>query len=707
MRLYRFDDVEVDLSNLRVTVGGEVRQLEPKSFRLLQFLIETRGRAVGKEEILTAVWADTFVTDNALTRAVAQVRKALGDDPKQPRYIETLPTVGYRFLGTVNEDEPVATVIEVPKPAPRFPRRKLWLAAGTAAAALVLASVFLMRETPVAPLGLSMESSQFSTSDGLDVGATFSPDGNLVGYASDRTGSFQIYVKSLDPGARELMLTTAPGQNLYPTFSPDGRAIAFSSLQDPGIWRVPVLGGQVRRLARFGSQPVWSPDGKWIVFRSEIAPSLSTTDYYFPATSSLWLMREDGSGQKQITTSLNPAGGQAFASWSADSEEIRFANYRAGGCEMWAYRIATGGLRKLFGAQPSTGYGSAVFTRGDTAMFYVASRLNGDVGIWEQRLHPRDLSPDGKAQLVYQPSVGTPRDLSLSRNGEHLAYSAVVSESRLLEMKTDGSDPVALTHDKAYRYVHPAYSPDGKYFSYTVLRKGKPPRSVFVPLPDGQPFEIGSDNERQGYGMFTADGKYYYLGSERDGDTSWAIKQVDVKESGAPREVRPLPVQPGRFSLVPDGGAVVYQRIVDGARQLFLASLRDGTEKQLTHGNAEHAYPRISHDGKWICYETIFGGRSDLSLMPVAGPESKEPLAMGTFFVNSWSPDDDKIAYAGFEDGVWNLFWISRTTKEKRQLTRNAAPRVYLRYPVWSPDGKKMAYEFNESKGNVYIARVK
>jgi len=80
---------------------------------------------------------------------------------------------------------------------------------------------------------------------------------------------------------------------------------------------------------------------------------------------------------------------------------------------------------------------------------------------------------------------------------------------------------------------------------------------------------------------------------------------------------------------------------------------------------------------------------------------------VGTFFVNSWSPDDDKIAYAGFEDGVWNLFWISRTTKEKRQLTRNAAPRVYLRYPEWSPDGKKMAYEFNESKGNVYIAREK
>ena len=98
---YRFDDVVVDPSNLRLTVGGVVRPVEPKSFRLLQFLIENRDRAVSKDEIFQAVWPDVTVTDNALTRAVAQVRKALDDDPKEPRYIETVPTVGYRFLAAV------------------------------------------------------------------------------------------------------------------------------------------------------------------------------------------------------------------------------------------------------------------------------------------------------------------------------------------------------------------------------------------------------------------------------------------------------------------------------------------------------------------------------------------------------------------------------------------------------------------------------
>ena len=96
---YRFDEVEIDVANLRVMVGGEVRALEPKSFRLLVFLVENRGRALGKDEIMGAVWPDAAVSDNSLARAITQVRKTLDDDPKSPRYIETVPTVGYRFVG--------------------------------------------------------------------------------------------------------------------------------------------------------------------------------------------------------------------------------------------------------------------------------------------------------------------------------------------------------------------------------------------------------------------------------------------------------------------------------------------------------------------------------------------------------------------------------------------------------------------------------
>jgi len=107
-RCYRFDNVEIDVQNLRVTVGSEIRSLEPKSFRLLLFLVENASRVLPKEEIMAAVWPDTSVSDNSLARAVTQVRKALDDDPKAPRYIETVPTVGYRFVGDCKaEQDPV------------------------------------------------------------------------------------------------------------------------------------------------------------------------------------------------------------------------------------------------------------------------------------------------------------------------------------------------------------------------------------------------------------------------------------------------------------------------------------------------------------------------------------------------------------------------------------------------------------------------
>jgi len=132
---YRFDDVLIDVQNLKLTVGGELRPLEPKVFRLLQFLVENPGRVVTKEEILQAVWAGTFVTDNALTRAITQIRKALNEDPKQPKYIETVPTVGYRFLAQRSLEPPAA-----PPPAAAA-RWRLPLAAILVLTTVVLAFV--------------------------------------------------------------------------------------------------------------------------------------------------------------------------------------------------------------------------------------------------------------------------------------------------------------------------------------------------------------------------------------------------------------------------------------------------------------------------------------------------------------------------------------------------------------------------------------
>src|SRR5215471_7016620 len=153
---------------------------------------------------------------------------------------------------------------------------------------------------------------QFSSSAGLDTGAAFSPDGNLVAYASDKAGALEIYVRSFDVAARELRLTNDGNQNFDPAFSPDGRWIAYASGRRPGIYRVPAIGGPVQRLTDFGVQPVWSPDSGVIVFRSSGPASMSTTDYYWPAESNLWMVSSQGGPPQQITGigGRHPAGGR-------------------------------------------------------------------------------------------------------------------------------------------------------------------------------------------------------------------------------------------------------------------------------------------------------------------------------------------------------------------------------------------------------------
>src|ERR1041384_287591 len=99
--IYQFDNVKVDAVNFRVWKADTTVQMEPKAFRVLLFLIENRGRLIEKRELLDAVWKETFVTENALTREIAQLRKALGESAREAKYIETVPTKGYRFVAEV------------------------------------------------------------------------------------------------------------------------------------------------------------------------------------------------------------------------------------------------------------------------------------------------------------------------------------------------------------------------------------------------------------------------------------------------------------------------------------------------------------------------------------------------------------------------------------------------------------------------------
>jgi TolB-like protein/DNA-binding winged helix-turn-helix (wHTH) protein len=138
-------DWDVDATANQLSRDGQSTRLEPKVIELLVHLAHHAGQVVGREELLQAVWPGVIVGDDALTQAIIKLRKALGDDARQPTYIETISKRGYRLIAPVRAaaPEPEAAAQPSPPAAPTRHPRLGFVFAGTAlvaiAAALVLA----------------------------------------------------------------------------------------------------------------------------------------------------------------------------------------------------------------------------------------------------------------------------------------------------------------------------------------------------------------------------------------------------------------------------------------------------------------------------------------------------------------------------------------------------------------------------------------
>src|SRR5688500_16894983 len=269
----QFGDVTVDLRRMSVMRGDQPVSLEPKTFDVLRYLIEHRDRLVTKEELLDTAWKDTFVTPNVLTRAIAQLRKAIGDDAFEARYIETVAKRGYRFIAPVTAVGAAtandAAVTPVPPPAVSVPPHRAIAAAavGTVLVAGLALGVYAMRDRAGSPVTTEVPSAlvalrRFTTGSHSYSFPSISPDGRTLAYSSDRDGLMEIYTSGLTAGGRETPLTSDGGQNLFADWSPDGQWIAYHSRKKGGIWIIPPGGGEARQVVDFGSQPAWTPDGQ-------------------------------------------------------------------------------------------------------------------------------------------------------------------------------------------------------------------------------------------------------------------------------------------------------------------------------------------------------------------------------------------------------------------------------------------------------------
>ena len=419
----------------------------------------------------------------------------------------------------------------------------------------------------------------------------------------------------------------------------------------------------------------------------------------------------------------HPKGsGQSFPSWSPDGKEIRFVNYLGNReCSIWSYRIADGLLRMLFSSDdPRFGatssnvtFGSATLARDGRNLYYVSARFNGDMAIWRQPLNPSTLRPAGAPVVLYQPSVGVPRDLSLSPDGKHLAYSATLSESKLVKLgmsgdSPDGREPETLTHEVSYRYCCERISPDGKLLAYTRAAKGRPARTFVMSLADGQGVPIGPESEPPQYSpQFSRDGRLVFYWVSKDPQSKIWYRSVRLAD-GAVQTLAEEPPGTGFAAFSPDGAEAVFYNTSETPPHTWKLNFKSGVKTQLTFGPSAIGWPQYSRDGAWLAVQVDQpNGMTRIGLMPASGGAVRIIKDGGVNHSWSFSPDDSKILYAGLENDVWNIYWVSILTHEIRRLTDYRNLRMYVRYPDWALAGDKIVYEFNESKGNVYVGELR
>src|SRR6478609_2791065 len=189
-RLVRFGTFEVDLASGEVRKSGLKLKLTDQPFQVLAILLERPGQVVTREELQKRLWPDTFVdVDHNLNTAINKIREVLGDSAENPRFVETLPRRGYRFIAPVEGTRPAMPPDPVNTPRVAVVRSVRWrvLRTGVLIGAIVLiaiAGLFLYKRHRVSePVVQQRALTRLTSDDGLQTGATWSPDGRFIAYS--------------------------------------------------------------------------------------------------------------------------------------------------------------------------------------------------------------------------------------------------------------------------------------------------------------------------------------------------------------------------------------------------------------------------------------------------------------------------------------------------------------------------------------------
>src|SRR5262252_2545760 len=430
--VFEFAGFRLDLRRMGVWRHDERVPLEPKALDVLCHLIVNRDRLVTKDALLDSVWKDTFVTPNALTRAVAQLRKALGDDLEHPKLIETVAKRGYRFAAAVTIPDtglapPAPLPVPPPPAAPEVGRERSVVRAAAAVAILVAVVLFVGWRAGASRAVNPATALQIVplTASGDVIDAIISPDAKYMAFVRSSRGRQSLWIRQLH-GTNPIELVAPAAVSYYGmSFAPDSGSIYYvvrgpEPLASPSgmLFNIATLGGTARRLGvPLDHYPIVSPDGR-------VVASLRA-GYPTPGQSALVLVNTDGSGMRTLTTVHEPdvlaPGFFVAPAWSPSGDRIAAAvrNAHTHTAHLFTVDVASGVARRF----------AATFAN---ALF--ASWMPDGTGIVFTGSPQRKLSVEFGSDLWFQPLPdGPPRPITTR-----------VVEDRNVSVSADGSSLVSV-----------------------------------------------------------------------------------------------------------------------------------------------------------------------------------------------------------------------------------------------------------------------
>jgi Tol biopolymer transport system component/DNA-binding winged helix-turn-helix (wHTH) protein len=623
-----FGEYQLDLDTAELRSSRQTTTLLGQPLQILAVLLERPGELVSREELKRTLWPDhTFVDfDQSLNKAVNRLREALNDSADHPKFIETLPRRGYRFIASVapaggDHNPPLSPAPPESSTSERARRTFRWTRPlELAAAGLVLGAIaFGISARFQRPAVPEVVATVRLTRDGARKFSLVT-DGLRLYFSGHRS----LFEASVDGGDTTEIATGLTDFDVYDISQHGSELLVSAGVQgsptvERPVWTISLPSGTPHRLgeikARWAS---WSRDGQHVAFA---------------ASDGLYLAEKDGTGIRKLTGVPGIPGKLQF---SPDGRRIRFDAHddRRNLASIWEVDSNGSEMRLLFPELQQPLHTGAWSEDGKYFFFnthqpekdlddavWVSLESSGSRGSHEstRRLTAGPIlfgytvpSPDGKqvyaigtqsrAELVRYDSRSnqfvpylsgiSAASIDVSWDGRWIAYVSY-PDLALWRCKLDGTERLQLT-SSPMQVVTPEWSPDGTHIAFTNVEPGKTWKIYVVAAAGGRPEELlPRDSLAEIDPSWSADGKSIVFGrSVAEADRR--IQSVDLTTHA----ISTLPGSEGLFSprLSPDGRYVAA--FPADASKLMLYDSRTG--EWTGSGRGPFQFDIWSRDGKKI-----------------------------------------------------------------------------------------------------------